>query len=141
MVRVTVIDANGLADSWTEYVEITDGLLAARKVDPSELKPGMVADAWKQKQLKNTPVDGHGDLFNGIVNWYNMSGKDVGERPLKRCIGWFQVGESGLHEIRGAGSSGDCVLLLDGIRAIDTTVSMLPVLSGLRKGPVAWSSG
>jgi len=120
MVKLTVTDAAGLSDSWIEYVEITDGMMAAQKVDVSKLKPGMVADAWTSNNLKDAPVDGHGDLWRGITNWYNMSGKDVGEEPLKRYAGWFQVGESGLHEFRGAGSSGDCVLLLDGVRVIDT---------------------
>jgi len=120
LVKLTVTDANGLSDSWTEYVEVTDGHLPARDVDRSKLKPGMVADAWQAETLGDAPVDGHGDLFHGIVNWYSMSGKEVGEKPLKRYIGWFEVGETGLHEVRAAGSSGDCVLVLDGVRVIDT---------------------
>jgi hypothetical protein len=120
LVELTVTDSEGVSDSWIEYVEITDGLLPAQR-RPDDLRPGMVGEVWKRGKLGDLSfLDKPGDVAHGIVNWYAFTEKHHGKGSVKRYQGWFEVDEPGQLEFRTAGPSGDAVLLIDGVRVIDT---------------------
>lgn len=121
LVQLTVTDEEGGTSTWIEYVEMTKGLMPAQSIDTATLKPGMIAEAWKEGSLKDLSfAQQPGDIYHGVVNWYDMSGKDVGEKPIKRYLGWFEVGADGEHELRACGSSGEAILLIDSVPVVNT---------------------
>lgn len=121
LVRLTVTDENGLKNQWIEYVEITDGLMAAQKVDREKLKPGMVLDVYKSgalSDLAGSPA--RGNVNRGITNWFFVGEKQAPSGSVKRYQGWFEVGRSGEYELRAAGPIGDSLLQINGVTVIDT---------------------